>query len=82
MDFKAIQLMSMKFKGHIIGFTNLREVKSRGQNKAHQIIKKGLYMALKHPACAKTTVPFLQKIYMIPKKLCMHSYDILFPLND
>jgi hypothetical protein len=39
-------------------------------------------MALKHPACAKTTVPFLQKIYMIPKKLCMHSYDILFPLND
>jgi len=39
MDFKAIQLMSMKFKGHIIGFTNLREVESRGQNKAHQIIK-------------------------------------------
>ena len=51
----------MKFKA--IGFTNnLREVESRGQIKGppnHK--KKGLYMALKHPACAKTTVPFLQK---------------------
>ena len=62
------------------------------------MVSSGLRIYQAFCMCYKTTttlkytvddIPLYCRIYnlsfksmMIPKKLCMHSYDILFPLND